>query len=263
MNNTLHIHDVDIYYEEHGHGFPLILLHGNGEDCSIFNQQVARFSPHFRVIAIDSRGHGRSTRQLESLSYKDMANDVVVLLDHLKIEKCHITGFSDGGIIALYLSMRIPERIEKMVLIGTNYNPSGIKLSCRAGMFLSRLSCSIANLFGSSEKWKLKKLLYTLMLKEPHISEKQLEQINIDTLIIVGEHDMVKSNHTGRLHQLLNNSRIAVFDNADHFIPEKKPELLNEEIEKFLTASFTNCRISSSRGDQFTSFYNNNDNSLI
>ena len=106
----------------------LVLLHGNGEDLHIFDPQTNYLSQFYRTVAVDTRGHGRSTRGTASLNFYTFASDLLAVLDALLINKAHIVGFSDGAITALHVALTAPERIRSMMLLGVNYNPQGIRL---------------------------------------------------------------------------------------------------------------------------------------
>jgi len=97
---VLKIKDIELYYEQYGMGRPLILLHGNGEHHTIFQEAIAILAHHFTIYALDSRGHGNSSK-VKTLHYEDMADDVYQFIDTLQLEKPILYGFSDGGIIAL------------------------------------------------------------------------------------------------------------------------------------------------------------------
>ena len=90
---------INLYYEKTGTGVPLIMLHGNGEDHTIFNKATAVLKKHFTVYAIDTRGHGKSS-PVDELHYEDMANDVYEFICKLNLEKPIVYGFSDGGILS-------------------------------------------------------------------------------------------------------------------------------------------------------------------
>ena len=104
----------DLYYEEFGYGFPLILLHGNGEDHMYFKYQIEYFSREYRVIAIDTRGHGRSPRGDGEFTLSIFADDLHMFMTAHGIEKTHILGFSDGGNIALIFALRYPDMVERL-----------------------------------------------------------------------------------------------------------------------------------------------------
>ena len=118
-----------MYYQEQGAGAPLLLLHGNGEDGTYFVHQMDAFAQHYRVIAVDTRGHGRSPRGTAPFTIRQFAEDLLDFMDALHLEKAHILGFSDGGNIALTFALRHPERVDRLILNGANLNPAGVKAS--------------------------------------------------------------------------------------------------------------------------------------
>ena len=119
--------DVKLNYIEKGRGDVLILLHGNGEDCSYFEHQIDYFSEFYRVIAIDTRGHGKSARGDKPFTIRQFAEDLYDFMCEHDIEKAHILGFSDGGNIALYFALKHSDMINRLILNGANLNPSGVK----------------------------------------------------------------------------------------------------------------------------------------
>lgn len=121
--------DVDLHYREQGTGEPLILLHGNGEDGSYFERQMDAFASRFRVIALDTRGHGRSPRGEAPFTIRQFADDLLAFMDGQGIERAHLLGFSDGGNIALAFALAHPERVGKLVLNGANLDGGGVKPS--------------------------------------------------------------------------------------------------------------------------------------
>ena len=118
---------INPHYIEQGKGFPLILLHGNGEDSSYFLHQMEPFAQHFRVIAIDTRGHGKTPRGEMPFTIRQFAKDLLAFMDQHAIEKAYILGFSDGGNIAMVFALAHPERVDKLILNGANLDASGVK----------------------------------------------------------------------------------------------------------------------------------------
>ena len=112
--------DARIAYYDAGRGKPLVLLHGNGEDSSYWKAQIPEFTRFFRVIAVDSRGHGASEAGTRGLSFELMAQDLKTLLDTLGIQKAHILGFSDGGNLAIKFALMFPTYVDKLILTGAN-----------------------------------------------------------------------------------------------------------------------------------------------
>ena len=119
--------DIQLHYIEQGQGQPLILLHGNGESCDYFEHQVSFFAKDYNVIAIDTRGHGKSPRGEKPFTIVQFAEDLHDFMDEKGITKANLLGFSDGGNIALTFALKYPERIDKMIIDGANLFPRGVK----------------------------------------------------------------------------------------------------------------------------------------
>ena len=119
--------DIKLNFIEQGQGQPMILLHGNGESCDYFEHQIPFFSQDYHVIAIDTRGHGKSPRGEKSFTIKQFAEDLHDFMDEKGIGKAILLGFSDGGNIALTFALKYPERVDKMIVDGANLFPSGVK----------------------------------------------------------------------------------------------------------------------------------------
>src|SRR5271165_4958948 len=118
---------ISIYYAVYGQCSPVILLHGGLANTDYWGNQIKALSPHHTVIVMDSRGHGRSTRDARPYGYDLMADDVVALMDVLKVPKADIVGWSDGGILGLDLAIRHPDRVGKVFAFAANTVPSGVK----------------------------------------------------------------------------------------------------------------------------------------
>ena len=223
--------DIELNYCEQGTGFPLILLHGNGESLDYFSHQITYFSKSFRVIAVDTRGHGRSPRGERPFTISQFAEDLREFMDGLGIEKAHILGFSDGGNIALTFALRYPERVERLVLNGANLNPSGVKAHVQLPIVLGY---RIASLFAGKSADAMKNAeLLGLMVNEPDIRPEELRGLQIKTLVIAGKKDMIKESHTRLIGENLPAGQLEIID-GDHFIANKNPDEFNRVAEKFL-----------------------------
>ena len=110
--------DITHYYVEKGQGHPLILLHGNGEDCTYFDHQIDVFAQHYHVYALDTRGHGQTPRGTCPFTIRQFADDLLAFMDARHIERAHLLGFSDGGNIAIIFAIRYPERVDRLILDG-------------------------------------------------------------------------------------------------------------------------------------------------
>ena len=223
--------DIKHHYIEKGEGFPLILLHGNGEDCSYFEHQMDPLSEHFRVIAIDTRGHGQTPRGDAPFTIRQFAQDLLEFMDGHGIEKAHILGFSDGGNIALVFALAHPERVEKLILNGANLNAKGVKSSVQIPI---EIGYRITNMFAnkSPEARKNAELL-GLMVNDPNVDPAELSQIKCPTLVIVGNKDMIKDKHTRLIADSIPGSKLSIIP-GNHFIANKNPDTFNHEVLEFL-----------------------------
>ena len=223
--------DIELFYEEMGSGEPLILLHGNGEDHTIFDNVAKHFAKQYHVIAIDTRGHGKSPLGDEPFSLYQFAEDLNEFMNEQKIEKANILGFSDGGNVALIFASKYPEKVIKLIANGANTRPSGIKTIVHLAMLFRYMLYSVAAAF--SGKFELKKALYYIMLHEPHITKEELEQITAPTLVLVGTEDLIRESESKYIKKSIPNSEI-VFVLGDHFIVKNNTKDYIFAVEKFL-----------------------------
>ena len=223
--------DIQLNYLERGTGAPLLLLHGNGECLDYFRSQIDFFSSRYRVIALDTRGHGASPRGQASFTIAQFAEDLLEFMDGMRLSKAHILGFSDGGNIALTFALKHPERVDKLILNGANLDPSGVK---RRVQLPIELGYALARCFaGRSPRARQSAQLLGLMVNEPHISPEQLRHLNRPVLVIAGERDMIRPAHTRRIAAALPDARLA-FLPGDHFIAAKNPSAFNAAVAQFL-----------------------------
>ncbi len=223
--------DIEHFYVEQGQGEPLILLHGNGEDCGYFKHQIEAFSSRYHVYALDTRGHGKTPRGERPFTIRQFAQDLLEFMEKRQIGKAHLLGFSDGGNIAMVFAVRYPDRVEKLILNGANLDAGGVKRTVQIPI---ETGYRIARIFaGKSGKAKRNAELLGLMVNDPNVPAQELSKITARTLVIVGTKDMVKEKHTRLIAKSLSNAELA-FIHGDHFIAAKKPEEFNRIILDFL-----------------------------
>lgn len=226
--------DINHYYIAKGTGFPLILLHGNGEDCGYFVHQVEPFAKHFRVIAIDTRGHGQTPRGEASFSIRQFAEDLLDFMNLHQIEKAHILGFSDGGNIAMVFALMHPERVEKLILNGANLNASGVKRKVQIPI---EIGYRIAKLFATKSPAARKNAeMLGLMVNDPNVKAEELSCIQNPTLVIAGGKDMIKDSHTRLIAKSISGAMLSIIP-GNHFIANKNPDTFNEVALRFLLGS--------------------------
>ena len=223
--------DIQLNYIEQGQGQPLIFLHGNGESCDYFEHQIPFFSNDYRVIAIDTRGHGQSPRGDKPFTIKQFAEDLHDFMNERNIAKTNLLGFSDGGNIALEFALKHPESIDKMILDGANLFPGGVKALYQWPI---EVGYRIANLFSKkSEKAKQNAEMLGLMVNEPHIDPSELSRLTMPVLVVAGTKDMIKDSHTRLIYKSLPNAQLAILE-GNHFVANKNAEAFNKVVADFL-----------------------------
>ena len=210
----------------------LVLLHGNGEDLHVFDEQIRYFSQYFRTIAIDTRGHGRSPRGEAPLTFHTFANDLADVFEALQIDKAHIIGFSDGAITALHLALMKPELVASLVLLGANYNPTGLRWFPRWQIRFVYACLSIAALFSARKRQR--KEIWRLMVTQPNLTLAELSRITAPTLIVTGENDMVSQRHNDKMSRAIAGSQRLIIPKGNHYWMFKQPEIFHTSVMDFL-----------------------------
>lgn len=232
----LHNSGANIFYSEYFPADPqaptLILLHGNGENHTYFVKQIPAFSPHFRLVLMDTRGQGQSTGGDGELNFSVFAADLLALMDHLQIAKAHLLGFSDGGNLALTFALAHPERVQSLILNGANLEPGGVKLSTQLPIVLGYGCCRLLSPF--SHKARQNGALLGLMVNHPHIPPQALAALTMPALVIVGERDMIRDRHSQIIARSLPNAQFVRIPGGDHFCAAKCPEVFNHAVLSFL-----------------------------
>lgn len=221
-----------LHYEERGAGEPLVLLHGNSENLGYFAAQVPVFAERYRVLALDTRAHGESTRGDGPLDFARLSDDVEAVLDALGIESAHILGYSDGGNTALTLALRDPRRVRSLIVNGANLDPHGLGARFRVPATLAWLAAgAIAPL---SAKVRRHRELLELMVRHPHIPVDALSTIGFPTLVIVGERDAIPRRHTELIARSIPDAELMYVPDAGHACAEQRPEVFNAAVLDFL-----------------------------
>lgn len=228
----LKLKDTDLYYEVYGTGEPLVLLHGNSGSIKDYYQQIPVLSKQYKIIAVDTRGQGKSKdTSKKDFTYKLFADDVKALADELKLDKVNIVGWSDGGNTGLEFALKYPERLNKLVTIGANAFPEGVE-----DKLIERFTSQMKQLndMASGETFNERRLL-KIMLTQPGISKDDLNKIKSKVLVIAGDRDVIKPDHTEFISKQIPNAEKKIYKDTTHMVPYEQPDQLNADILSFLS----------------------------
>lgn len=241
------VHDgANIYYATYGNakGPPVILLHGGMGNSDHFAFQLPALVDKFWVIVVDSRGQGRSSMPKGKLSYHAMGTDVIAVMETLKLGKAHLAGWSDGGAIALDLAITAPDRVDRVFIIGTNYDNKGSKP--RKGRppartfnaYAAKCRADHLKLGNKPASWQtLVDALLPVWRNPAGFTKDQLRGIKARTLVALGDHDeIIEQSHVEKMATLIPNGSVRVFADTSHFAMWQDPESVNAALVEFLSA---------------------------
>ena len=236
-----------LWYAEWGTGSdspPVLLLHGGFGNSNYFGKLIPALVEHgYRVIAMDSPGHGRSTRPDGPLTYHLMAEDVIGLLDRLKVPKVALVGWSDGGIIGFDLALNHPDRLAGVFAFGANADVSGTNEGAEKtavfGAYLKRVAGEYKKLSPTPGQWDafsaaVNKMWETL----PAYTADQLRSIKVPVTVADGEHDeAIKQSHDRYMGSTIPGARLVILPNVSHFAMLQDPAQFNAAVLDFLKAA--------------------------
>lgn len=223
--------DIQLHYEEYGSGFPLILLHGNGESSEYFKGQLDAFSERYRVIAVDTRGHGRSPRGTAPFTLDQFADDLYEFMRERKILKAHILGFSDGGNVALLFALKHPAMVDRLILNGANLSPQGVKASVQIPIVIGYGLVALLSRF--DRQAIAKKELLGLMVTQPNLPPEALKGLTMPVLVIAGNRDMIKDAHTRQIAAAIPGAKLQILPGT-HFVAAENAPAFNRCVLGFL-----------------------------
>lgn len=247
------VNDIKMYYEEYGSGYPLILIHGGISSIQMWEKQLPVFSKHFRVIAVDCQGQGKTTNSGGKFHYKLMADDFAVLIKKLKLDKVLLCGWSDGGQIGLEMGLHYPELVKAMVLGGTMINQTqemidgfkelGIegagkvdfeKLEKTLDWLVKMLKEQTAT--HGKDYWKTLLLNISKMwFDSAEFPEEKVKEIQTPSLLLLGDRDdYIPISEATEMYKLMPNTELAIIPNSNHdcFVTQK--EIFNQLVINYL-----------------------------
>jgi pimeloyl-ACP methyl ester carboxylesterase len=235
------VNGIRMYYAIFGAGTPVLLLHGGLANANYWGHVIPILVRHrFQVIVADSRGHGRSTRTEAAFSYELMTADVLALLDCLKLETVDVVGWSDGGIIALVLAMRHPERLRRAFVSGANSDPSGVHADVDTHplfrTFVERTRTEYEQLSPMPADYaSFRAGVQTMWALQPQYAAADLQGISIPTAIADGAHDeAITPEHSRYLARTIPGATLITLPDVSHFGVLQNPGDFGAKVIAFL-----------------------------
>lgn len=232
------IRGFKMYAEVYGQGQPLLFIHGNGGSINNFTKQIPYFSKKYKVIIADSRAQGKSTDPADSLTYEMMADDYAALLDAMKIDSAYVVGWSDGGINGLLLAMRHPEKVKKLAVTGANLRPDTTAVPAEIWNMVTPMYNELKNKSNKSETENSGYKLLRLLVENPHIPLSDLQKIYCPSLIIGGDHDVIKEEHTMEIFKNIPKAFLWILPNSGHSTPVVYADEFNKKVDAFFKSPF-------------------------
>lgn len=233
------VNGIKIWYAVFGRGKPVIMLHGGLGNSNYFGNQVPVLAKRYEVIVMDSRGHGRSTRNAEPYGYDLMSSDVVALMDYLKIQKAAIVGWSDGAILGLDIAMHHPERVSKLFAFAANSDPNGVSDISKSVVFndyIARTQKEYEKLSATPTEYNaFLDQISKMWASQPNWTADDLKKIKTPTWIVDADHDeAIKRENTEFMAANIPNAGLLLQPQVSHFSFLQDPQQFNNDVLHFL-----------------------------
>jgi len=234
------VNGIQLWYADFGKGKPVVFLHGGLGNSDYWGNQVRALSSQYRIITVDTRGHGRSTRDERPYGYQLLADDVAALLDYLKIPKAAIVGWSDGAIVGIDLALRYPAKITKVFAFAANSDPSGvadISASPVFNAYIERAGKEYAKLSKTPTEYQsFLNQIGKMWETQPNYTKEQLDTIKTPIWVVDGDRDeAIKRENTEFIAAQIPGAGLLLLPRVSHFAFLQDPEGFTQAVQHFLT----------------------------
>ena len=215
-----------------------MIIHGNGGSIGNFTSNIPYFSKKYKVIIADSRAQGKSADAGDSLTYEMMADDYAALLDQLHVDSAYVIGWSDGGINGLLLAIRHPGKVKKLAVTGANLEPDSAAVYQEVWDMVRPSYAAMKAKANKTAQEKNGFKLLRLLCDQPHIPLADLHTIQCPSLVIGGDHDVIRPEHTMLIAHNIPRSYLWILPNSGHSTPVAYSELFNKTVDDFFSKNF-------------------------
>lgn len=232
------IRGFKMYTEVYGSGPAVLMIHGNNGSMKNFSENAGYFAKRYKVVLADSRSQGKSLDPNHPLTFEMMADDYAALLDAMHIHSADVIGYSDGGIVALLLAIRHPEKVKKLAATGANLWPDADAFAPGLWDAEKKEYEAGVNKEPATAKEKNDRKLFLLDWLEPHITLAQLHTIQAPSLIICGDHDVISITHTVLIYQNIPHAELWVVPDSAHWTLSEHADEFNRKVDAFFSTPF-------------------------
>jgi pimeloyl-ACP methyl ester carboxylesterase len=234
------VNGIEIWYAIFGSGAPVLLIHGGLANADYWGNQVPALARHYRVVVMDSRGHGRSTRDAQPFGYDLMASDVLGLMDFLKIKKTAMVGWSDGAILGLDIAIHHPDRLSKLFAFAANSDPSGVKDVSQSPIFeayIARAKTEYEKLSPTPTEYQsFLDQIAKMWETQPNWTAEDLRGITVPVWIVDADHDeAIQRANTLFMADTIPDSGLLIEPQVSHFAFLQDPPQFTGDVLHFLT----------------------------
>jgi pimeloyl-ACP methyl ester carboxylesterase len=238
------VNGIKIWFAVFGSGSAIIMLHGGLANSNYWGNQVPALMEHHQVIVMDSRGHGRSTRDRQPFGYELMASDVIGVMDYLKIREAAIVGWSDGAILGLEIAIHDPERLTRLFAFAANSDPTGVQDIAKSAVFtayIARAETEYRKLSPTPDRYQpFLAQISRMWATQPHITARQLRGITVPTWIVDGDHDeAIKRENTEFMASQIRDSGLLLQPQVSHFSFLQDPSQFTNDVLHFIEHAAT------------------------
>jgi pimeloyl-ACP methyl ester carboxylesterase len=231
---------VNTWYDEHGQGEPLVLMHGGLADARWFAPNLAALAEHFHLYTPERRGHGHTPDVEGPITYQLMTDDTIAFLDTVVGQPADLVGHSDGAFVAMQVAMQRPELVKRLVMISGGFNKSG-EAAPDAEWNVDQLAEFVGPAYGevSPDGIDHFKVVATkigeMAAVEPNLQASELAKVRQRSLVMFSDDDLVTLTHAVEMYDALPNAELAIVPGTSHFLTQEKPDLVNKLVVDFLT----------------------------
>jgi pimeloyl-ACP methyl ester carboxylesterase len=242
MADYVDVNDVHMWYDDRGGGDPLVLLHGGLTDSRDFSGNLDALASRFRLLLPERRGHGHTADVAGPITVEVMAQDTIAFLDKIAGGRVRLAGYSAGAIVALWVAVRRPDLVDKLVLISGAFHPDGVILRPAADAPPpAPLVAAYAEVSpdGADHFPVVIAKIARAVQEEPGLVPAELSALTCPTLVMAADDDIVTLEHTLALCRGLPDAQLAIIPGTSHLLLQEKPQLCTRLVTDFLTAEST------------------------